>query len=334
MFENFPFSVNLNWVDLVILAALIFYAVEGYAVGFIASLLDLISFILAFVIGLKAYSFVGKGIQSIFSISAGFSNALGFLISASVSEIVIGIVSRRIIYAKYFSRINMSGPIFRSFDRILGSILGILSGLILFSFILSVIVGLPISVFLKHSVTTSRIGGFLITKTQGFENDLSNVFGGAVNDTLNFLTVEPKSNESVSLNFKTSSTKIDKNSEMEMFIAVNRERALQNLSALKPDDALTKVARAHCKDMFKRGYFSHYTPEDFSPFDRMAQAGINFTYAGENLALAPNVEIAMQGLMKSPGHKANILSPNFGTLGVGAIDGGVYGEMYCQEFTN
>jgi uncharacterized protein YkwD len=33
-------------------------------------------------------------------------------------------------------------------------------------------------------------------------------------------------------------------------------------------------------------------------------------------------------------HKENILSPNFGKLGVGAIDGGVYGQMYCQEFSD
>ena len=86
--------------------------------------------------------------------------------------------------------------------------------------------------------------------------------------------------------------------------------------------------------MFARGYFSHYTPEGLSPFDRMAQTDVSYTYAGENLALAPNVTVAMQGLMQSPGHRANILFPNFGKLGVGVIDGGIYGQMYCQEFTD
>jgi uncharacterized protein YkwD len=86
--------------------------------------------------------------------------------------------------------------------------------------------------------------------------------------------------------------------------------------------------------MFKTGYFSHYTPEGLSPFDRMTEADIIFTYAGENLALAPSEALAMKGLMQSPGHKANILSNNFHRVGIGVLDGGIYGEMFCQEFTD
>ena len=86
--------------------------------------------------------------------------------------------------------------------------------------------------------------------------------------------------------------------------------------------------------MFKRGYFSHSTPEGASPFDRMVQNDINFNYAGENLALASSVDLAMKGLMQSEGHRANILSLNFHRAGIGVIDGGVYGDMFCLEFTD
>jgi uncharacterized protein YkwD len=86
--------------------------------------------------------------------------------------------------------------------------------------------------------------------------------------------------------------------------------------------------------MFERGYFSHYNPEGMSPFDRMEQAGIHFIAAGENLALAPNVTIAHQGLMDSPGHRANILSTDFGKVGIGVMDGGMFGRMFVQEFTD
>ena len=119
-----------------------------------------------------------------------------------------------------------------------------------------------------------------------------------------------------------------------MLAMVNSERKNVGLSALSFSENLAKVGRAHCIDMFERGYFSHYTPEGLSPFDRMLQANINFNYAGENLALAPNTELAMRGLMQSPGHKANILSQNFNRVGIGVIDGGVYGEMFCQEFSD
>jgi uncharacterized protein YkwD len=119
-----------------------------------------------------------------------------------------------------------------------------------------------------------------------------------------------------------------------MLDLVNKERAQQGVDKVVFNEELTEVGRDHCEDMFRRGYFSHYAPEGLSPFDRMINAGILFNFAGENLALAPDVNLAMQGLMNSPGHKENILSPNFGKLGVGVINGGIYGQMFCQEFTD
>jgi uncharacterized protein YkwD len=86
--------------------------------------------------------------------------------------------------------------------------------------------------------------------------------------------------------------------------------------------------------MFARGYFSHVTPEGRSPFDRMEAAGVSFRTAGENLALAPTLRIAHTGLMNSPGHRANILRPAFGRLGIGVMDGGPRGLMVTQNFRN
>ena len=86
--------------------------------------------------------------------------------------------------------------------------------------------------------------------------------------------------------------------------------------------------------MLQRGYFSHYNPENKSPFDRMESYGINYGFAGENLALAPSASLAHQGLMNSQGHRANILSPNYKKVGIGIVDGGVYGKMVAQEFSD
>ncbi|MEO5953203.1 MAG: CAP domain-containing protein, partial [Chloroflexia bacterium] len=65
---------------------------------------------------------------------------------------------------------------------------------------------------------------------------------------------------------------------------------------------------------------------------RMDTAGITYRTAGENLALAPSLDIAHEGLMNSPGHRANILNADFGRVGIGVLDGGVYGKMFVQEF--
>jgi uncharacterized protein YkwD len=66
----------------------------------------------------------------------------------------------------------------------------------------------------------------------------------------------------------------------------------------------------------------------------MRAANVRFVDAGENLALAPTVPVAHRGLMNSPGHRANILYPKFGRLGIGIMDGGIRGLMISQEFRN
>ena len=115
---------------------------------------------------------------------------------------------------------------------------------------------------------------------------------------------------------------------------VNMERRKRGLKPLVADPELVPVARAHSQDMFARGYFSHYTPEGKDPFDRMKAAKIRYQAAGENLALGQTLKICHDGLMNSPGHRANILNPAYGRLGVGILDGGTYGLMISQEFRN
>ena len=328
-------TFGFNWIDILILIILIFYCFEGYALGFYAAVLDLISFISSFALGLTFYGVIGKILVTTFSIPNGFANAIGFFIVAFFTEIIINFFLKHLILAlPFFTEFESQPEHIKKLNNFLGVIPAIFSSLLLLAFILTMIIILPVSTFLKHSVSYSRIGSVLVTNTQGFAKDLNNVFGGAVNETLAFLTVEPKSNQVVQLNFKLDNFTIDEASEEKMFVLVNRERVSRGVQALETWTKLTDVGRAHCEDMLKRGYFSHYTPEGLSPFDRMAQANINFTFAGENLALAPNVDLAMQGLMQSPGHRANILSTDFHRVGIGAIDAGVYGQMFCQEFTD
>ena len=328
-------SLGFNWVDILILIILIIYCIEGYALGFYAAVLDLISFIVSFALGLSFYGLIGQVLIKVFSMPGGFANAIGFFVVAFFTEIIINFILKHLILTVSFIAEFESKPDnIKKLNNFLGVVPAIFSGLLLLAFILTMVIILPVSTFLKHSVSSSKVGSVLVINTQGFAKDLTSVFGGAVNETLAFLTVEPKSNEIVNLNFKTNSFSTDTVSEEKMFAMVNQERTSRGGSALQIRDALTAVARSHCEDMLKRGYFSHYTPEGLSPFDRMAEANIDFTFAGENLALAPNTELAMKGLMESPGHRENILSTNFNRVGIGVIDGGVYGEMFCQEFTD
>jgi uncharacterized protein YkwD len=97
---------------------------------------------------------------------------------------------------------------------------------------------------------------------------------------------------------------------------------------------MAEVARAHSRDMFARGYFSHVSPDGGKLSERIRQRELRYLLAGENLALAPTLPMAHQGLMNSPGHRANILRPHFGRLGIGVLDGGAHGLMVTQNFRN
>lgn len=327
------FFLQFNFIDVLILLIFGFYILEGYAVGFVASAIDFISFFLSFVLAFKYYSLLASVLTKSFSLSVGFSNALAFLLTAFISEFALSFIFKKAVRA-FLPKSLFSNPKFTKINNFLGAVPGFFSSVIIVTFFLTLLVSLPLSPSLKNYIFNSKIGNFLVSNAQGFEKRLNTVFGGAVSDTLNFLTVEPKSNESLSLHFTTNNFSVDSKAEQEMFQMVNKERSSRGIATLTFNNALAEVGRAHCEDMFRRGYFSHYTPEGLSPFDRMDKAGISYSFAGENLALAPNVTTAMQGLMNSPGHKANILSTDFGKVGIGVIDGGVYGEMFCQEFTD
>ena len=107
--------------------------------------------------------------------------------------------------------------------------------------------------------------------------------------------------------------------EQEMLGLVNAERRKAGLAALRWDGRLAEVGRAHSRDMIARDYFAHTAPGGATVADRLRQARVGFLTAGENLAFAPTLAIAHQGLMDSPGHRANILRPAFGRLGVGIV---------------
>ena len=302
-------------------------------------MIDVGGFLLSFLSSLRFYSFFGGLLVSNFSLPKGIADALGFVVAGVLTEFILSFLINFLnkhVFNKIEGRLwkNKLFAIFENLNSRLGFIPALFEALIFISFLLLLLLSLPLSGRVKNDIVTSKIGGPLIANAQSVERQLKNIFGEAVNDTLTFFTISPTSSEKVNLHFKQSNLKIDPESEMTMFELVNQERIKAGFKPLVFNDKLRDVARLHAKDMFERGYFSHYTPEGLSPFDRMKNAGIFYTEAGENLAFAPNVNIAHAGLMNSPGHRANILSPDFGKVGIGVIDGGIYGEMFVQKFTD
>ena len=120
--------------------------------------------------------------------------------------------------------------------------------------------------------------------------------------------------------------------EAQMFALINQARASNGLAPFTLDPALADVARRHSADMVARGYFAHTNPEGLSPFDRMAAAGITYRAAAENIGWAGDAVLAHNALMNSPAHRANLLNPQLGRIGVGIVRKDSMHVMVTQLF--
>lgn len=318
----------MNWVDGLIVLALIWFILVGYWRGFIRQSLDLVAFVLALLLSFAFYKDIAHTLVGQFHVANSFANAIAFFVIWFVVEAVY-----YILFIMFYDRIPESIRESR-LNSYLGFIPAFLRGCLFIWIILSLLLILPLPINIKDSITKSFIGGPVVKTSPVIEGYIEKVFGQSISDTITFLTVKPQSDESVNLGFKVSDPTVCAADEEKMLELVNSERTSRGLTALVMDEKLRELARAHSKDMFQRGYFAHNTPEGLTPFDRMDKAGIVYLQAGENLALAPDVEIAHNGLMNSPGHRANILSADFHKVGIGCMFGGIYGEMFSQEFTN
>ncbi|MRG27861.1 hypothetical protein GIJ05_06750 [Laceyella tengchongensis] len=121
--------------------------------------------------------------------------------------------------------------------------------------------------------------------------------------------------------------------ETQVVQLVNQERTRRGYKPLQMDAKLSQVARLKSEDMRDNNYFSHQSPTYGSPFDMMRKFGIQYTYAGENIAAGQQTpQDVMNSWMNSPGHRSNILNPNYTTIGVGFAKGGSYGTYWTQQF--
>lgn len=151
--------------------------------------------------------------------------------------------------------------------------------------------------------------------------------------------------------------KINRDSlEKQIHALINKERQKQGLPELAWDNVLAGIARNYSKDMAKRNFFDHYSPEGHDFLYRYKLAGyqcavrINRTVhmGGENIALnhlydsvttingqafydwntqKKIAETTVEGWMKSQGHRQNILTPYFQHEGIGVFidsEGKVY----------
>jgi len=121
-----------------------------------------------------------------------------------------------------------------------------------------------------------------------------------------------------------------------MLIYLNRDRKDFALPPLVMQEDLRYVAKKHSRDMAKKDYFAHENFRGQSPADRLKVSRVTDSVSGENLAKIGGypqvVQEAEEGLMRSPGHRANILNKMYNCVGIGIIkskDGVFY---FTQNF--
>jgi uncharacterized protein YkwD len=105
--------------------------------------------------------------------------------------------------------------------------------------------------------------------------------------------------------------------EKQILEMVNQERTRRGLRPLAWDSKLSRAGRDHSLDMARRNYFSHYSPEGSTVMDRVMSRGGDFQTMGENLALDFSARGAHDSLMRSRGHRDNILGRSYKRCGIG-----------------
>jgi uncharacterized protein YkwD len=109
--------------------------------------------------------------------------------------------------------------------------------------------------------------------------------------------------------------------EHRLLANLNRDRAAAGLPMLLWDDRVAGVARGHSEEMLRTRVVAHISPATGSAADRVRAAKIRTGVVLENVARAYGVNEAHDGLMNSPGHRANIMSGVATHIGIGVLFG-------------
>ncbi|MEM9922226.1 MAG: CAP domain-containing protein [Cyanobacteria bacterium P01_D01_bin.50] len=169
-------------------------------------------------------------------------------------------------------------------------------------------------------------GAYYIRVFQGIETANSNY-----NLSLSVTPTEAESevivlNESISVpdtpaapTPQSASTSPSTNPLIDEVVALtNTYRIQEGLQPLALNASLSNAAQSHSVDMAVNDFFSHQGSNGTTVGTRTAAAGYESPYVGENIAAGYiTAEEVVRGWMNSPGHRENILNPNYQEIGIG-----------------
>ncbi|MDQ2952176.1 MAG: CvpA family protein [Chloroflexota bacterium] len=317
-------------VDAAVIALAGFAVWNGYRHGFVATAYGLATWILSFAAAVVFQDPAASLIERL-GVLPATAQPIGFIV---VLVLVEGLFS----LAGYFAlapvvrRLHASSTVALGVDKALGIFPSVARSLFVVGILLAAIVVSPVPTELKAAIESSRLARGLIDRVSAIQPQLASL-SGQLGDNVPLFVTKLGAEDSEKLDLPDGLQLVaDPVAERQMFDLVNEERVNAGVAPLVWDDRLVPVARAHSVEMFKLKYFSHQSPVNGSPFDRLKAAGVTYARAGENLAYAQSVTIAHRGLMQSEGHRENILRPEFTRMGIGVVNAGPYGRMFTQLF--
>lgn len=331
---SLPPPSSLSPLDYLLLITLGVFALDGLRRGLVLGALELVGIGLTLAAAVSLYPFVGTLLTEQVELPGPIANVVAFLtlvaLGAGLTTLVGALVRSAV------RPVMATLPPVRLLDAFGGLAPGFVKGAVVIALFAAGIRALPMATELKRVFDESSV----ITRTAPLgalvAPDLPPLLGRLGLD-LTVLAPPPQAPASpgrtiqLPPNLKPT---LDPAAEARMLDLVNRERAAQGLGLLAVDERLRQAAREHSEEMVRLSYFAHESPVHGSPFDRMVRAGARFGAAGENLAFAPTVEAAHRGLMNSPEHRKNILTPQFRRVGIGVVTAGSWGKMFTQNFAD
>ena len=126
------------------------------------------------------------------------------------------------------------------------------------------------------------------------------------------------------------------NSSGEVINQINTIRIQSGVAPLVMAPELTASAQSYAAAMANGKFFSHVGADGSTMVSRDTAAGYsNWTDLEENLAAGQStVSTVVSAWMSSPGHRANLLSPQVTETGIGYVDvpGSPFGFYWVEEF--
>lgn len=315
-------------VDAAVLALVCVAAWFGYRSGFVATMYGLASWIVAVAAALAFAGPAATFVEAVAGLPKPLAATIGFVVTIIIVEALFSTTG-------YLAIRPIIGRVRRSaldgVDRVLGVVPATIHALLIVAVVILTIEALPVSSDVKTPIETSRTARLVNTEAAAFQPQIEALTGQLGGSALLVTRIGEGQTEQLDLPDQVELAP-DPVAERQFLDLVNEERVQRGLDALAWDERLLPVARSHSEEMLKLKYFSHESPVTGSPFDRLNAAGISYSRAGENLAFAQSVSVAHRALMDSPGHRENILRPEFSRLAIGIINAGIYGRMVTQLF--